>query len=265
MSNQNNQNQESIEVKILNAKNQEFVMWFEPIQKKHQIQHCLELRKQLLQPIFIELQPEESVSINLPSKEPLEIVSINLNNQIIAIHPYSLNRQFNEKEFMIKGASYVLIADKGFSQRFSLVTKQSTLTIDTASDFNLEQGAPPIPNFELLTSAEVLKALLQDQKDFGLRSQFPSYYIWYHDILFMVGDKGFPDYSASAPITQLTLELIDKLHIRAIDFTLRQPVYQRHFMSSTSTITKEATWWGMENCRKFVQTNHNNQQFLLTN
>lgn len=256
MSNQNNPNQESIEVKILNAKSHEFVMWFEPIQKKQHIQQSLVLRKQLLQPIFIELQPNESVSINLPSKEPLEIVSINHNNQIAAIHPYSLNRQFNEKELTIEGVRYVLIADKGFTKRFSLVPKQSTLTIDTASDFKLEQGTLPIPDFELLTSAEVLSALLQDQKDVGLRSQLPSYYVWYHDVLFLVGKKAFPGYSASASISPVTKELIKELQQLNISFTLREPVYQRHFMSSLNTITKEATWWGMENKRKFVQTNY---------
>ncbi len=110
-------------------------------------------------------------------------------------------------------------------------------------------------NLEKLTTWDVLAHILKQKEGRGLRSKIPAYYVWYHDLLFLVGTMGFPGYAAGLPQRKITTELIPKLEALGIKPIMKEAVYRRQFLSNPSLINKEDTWYGMENRGKFVTTN----------
>ncbi|MDA3907018.1 MAG: hypothetical protein PF484_13180 [Bacteroidales bacterium] len=246
---------ESISVEIINAKNQNFLIWCEPAITADQIFRTLNHRLKLLQTMILIVNKEDDNTIYLNYSFDVEIIFVNHQNTVSDIQFYPLKRQEKEQYLSIDRYKYVILAVPGFSNLYSLQINKAKLEMNKKVDFSIEKASVAIEGYNKLTEDEILKSIFAEKDGIGLRSSFPSHYVWYNDLLFLVGKMSFPGYSGSAPIREITNKLILKLEKLGINAIEREAVYQRHFMSNQDLITKEATWYGMENSGKFVQTN----------
>lgn len=246
---------ESIGVEITNAKNQRFRLWFEPAITVEEILYSFNHRLKLYQPLLLIVNKEDDNFIYLNYEFDAELIFINHQHKVSDIQFYSRERQKSQGHLKINTHKYVIIASPGFAELFSIITNQSSLYINKNVVFSIEALMEPIQDYKDLTSNAILEAILSEKEGTGLRSSYPSYYVWYHDLLFLVSEMGFPGYSASAPVRAITTKLKTELDKIGITSHLRKAVYQRHFMSQQDLISKEATWYGMENMGKFIRTN----------
>jgi len=245
---------ESIALELKNSKNQKFLIWCEPAETDYEIYYSLNFRKKLLQTMVLIPSEGQNNRVLVNYNFDVEVIYVNSGFEVEKTELITTEEQKNHL-LDISGYKFVLLAAPGFSKLFSLIENQSQIKIPVNLKFELNYPVNNNLDLEYLKYDDILKSILEERNGHGLRSKIPSYYVWYNDILFLVGKMSFPGYAASGPALKISEDLFYSLKKSGINVVIKEAVYQRFYMSKQDQITKEATWYGMENMGKFVRNN----------
>lgn len=102
-----------------------------------------------------------------------------------------------------------------------------------------------------LSAARLAEIILEDKSGVGLRSQIPHAYVWNEEELYIVSRTSFPGRAASGDMGEKVSGAVDILRGLGYFPHLREAVYHSMHMRDRRTISKEETWWGMNNVEKF--------------
>lgn len=102
-----------------------------------------------------------------------------------------------------------------------------------------------------LSAAELAGIILEDKDGPGLRSQIPHVYVWNEQELYIVSRTSFPGRAASGDMKENVSGAVDILRSLGYYPNLRESVYHSMYMRDLRIISKETTWWGMNNVEKF--------------
>jgi len=247
---------ESEKFELTNCHQQKFLIWCEPCKTQFENYFSANNRKKLLQTMALipPLKSENLVKLNYMFD--VEAIFVNAKGTIQSIQLITTKEQKKRKYLNIDGYKFVLLAVPGFSKQFCLKIGLSKIQKPSNCNFSLNTPSKTTKHLDKLTTNDVLKHILKEKNSSELRSGIPTHYIWYHNLLFLVGRRGFPGYAASSPPIKITTELIPKLKTLGINPIIKEAVYRRFLMSSPEKTTKEDTWYGMENRGKFVTNNY---------
>ena len=104
---------------------------------------------------------------------------------------------------------------------------------------------------QTLSAARLAEIILQDKSGAGLRSQIPHVYVWNEHELYIVSRISFPGRAASGDNGEKVSGAVDLLRCLGYFPHLREAVFHSMHMRDPRTISKETTWWGMNNVEKF--------------
>ena len=247
---------ESISARILNSRDQEYIIWGEPAYSAVEIYQNLNYRKELLQTMF--LIPESVGIYPMIIQYNFSVEMITVNGQGVVSSIVQISEKTNPQPFTelnYGGSGFYILAKPGFSKQFALEPGQSVIRIEKVESGNLSETiVEPTDNPDESTEG-IIEAILSDRNGQGLRSRIPHVYVWYNDILFIVSRLSFPTYCASGPASEAVFKACEHLREMGIEPMLREAVYRSGFMSNRHAITAGDTWWGIENQGKFVTTN----------
>lgn len=247
---------ESISARILNSKDQEFIIWGEPADSSAEIYQNLNYRHALLQTMF--LLPESSDIYHIRMYYNFDAVMIKVNEQGIVSSIMYISEKADPlpiSEIHANSPGFYILAKPGFSKQFALKPGQSVIRLEKVESGNLSETTVESTDKPDESTEGIIEAILSDRTGQGLRSRIPHVYVWYNDLLFIVSKLSFPGYCASGPASDAVFKAFEHLKKMGIEPVLREAVYRRVFMSNRHAITAQDTWWGIENQGKFVRTN----------
>ncbi len=102
-----------------------------------------------------------------------------------------------------------------------------------------------------LSAALLAEIVLEDKDGTGLRSNIPHVYVWNEKEMYIVSRISFPGRAASGDMDEMVSGAVDILRGLGYFPHLREAVYHSMHMRDRRTISKEETWWGMNNVEKF--------------
>ncbi|KAF5050586.1 hypothetical protein DSECCO2_427910 [anaerobic digester metagenome] len=110
-----------------------------------------------------------------------------------------------------------------------------------------------IADARTLSGARLAQIIHEDKPGSGLRSRIPYVYVWNDDRLYIVSRISFPARAASGNMDDNVVLATDILRALGYEAILCEAVFHSMHMSDPRTISKEETWWGMNNVDKFKQ------------
>lgn len=242
---------EPIALELINSKKQHFFIWAIPAYNKAELIQILHLRKRLMFPVLMFYSNYDTCIFNMFNEQrESNLLCIRQDGCILNINE-SAHVCFPEEKISPECQKILLTSEK-FPAMFSVTERMSEISIYETSVFNYSEFSNELIKHQEFSAEYIVRLAIADQRGTGLRSSFPTVYLWYHDVLFFINKFSFPGRAASIglrPEAEGAIALLRKQNVVPV---LRDAVFHSMFMSNTSRISPMHTWWGMENAWKFI-------------